>query len=63
METRREHITQIEQNLEYMSALVLILKKRVSLLHSARINLEKILNLCIYTKSFTTKNHWTSYNI
>ena len=30
METQREHITQIERNLEYLSALVLILKKSFS---------------------------------
>jgi hypothetical protein len=40
MEIQEKHITQTEQNLESLSALVLILKKgEFSLLHPARSNL------------------------
>ena len=60
--TQRKHITQIERNLESLSALVLIFKKVFSFTFDKkqrRINLKSIY---LY-KNGHNENRWTSHNI
>jgi hypothetical protein len=63
METRRKHITQIERNLESLSALVLILKEVFLSFTFGKKQRRIDQKLSIYTKIVTTENRCTSYNI
>jgi hypothetical protein len=62
MEKQKKHITQTEQNLESLSALVLILNKESFLYYIRQEATLDRSSIYVFIQTVTTQNGWTSYN-
>ena len=62
MEKQKKHISQVEQNLESLSALVLILNKESFLYYIWQEETLDRYEIYVFIQTVTTQNDWTSYN-